>query len=488
MAVGSLAPYVFPQFLDGNGNPYAASKLFTYAAGTTTKQDTFSDVGLTVANPNPIILDSAGRPSNGGTRIALYLTPGLSYKFVLAPPTDSDPPISPVLTQDNVAAISPSTVNTDIQGVAGEALATGELVYLSDGTGGLTIGRWYKTDADFGYRSSAATMIAITTEAISAGATGTLRKDGRLTGLSSLTAGSAYYVSAAAGALTPTAPTNRRFVGVADTTTSLVLAPNPLKDRVLAVVSKTGAYTVTTDDDVVNCTANSFTLTLYTAVANAGRQIRVKNSGTGLITLDGNGAETVDGVVTMPVFPGEDLTLTSDGSNWHVNVPAARRIAALTGSSTFTNTAAENSHHAPSVPANTLRTAQMLVYTAFVAVVTDAGGARNVNVRVKFGGVTILSGNVPFPASQTHFAELRVVVFASGATNAQRAVGVIIPGSTAGGTTWSVVTTAIWTLVAGNTAMAVDTTAAQTFEITTQMDSAQAAFSVTLYNAVLMVQ
>jgi hypothetical protein len=71
------------QFLDNNGKPLSGGKIFTYAAGTTTPQTTFtSRTGLT-ANSNPIILDSAGR-----TPEQIWSTEGLLYKYVVATAND----------------------------------------------------------------------------------------------------------------------------------------------------------------------------------------------------------------------------------------------------------------------------------------------------------------------------------------------------------------------------------------------------------------
>jgi len=65
-----------PQFLDGNGDPFALGTLsFFEDAARATPLDTFSDADLAAGNvnPNPIILDSAGRPANGGTEIPIFL-------------------------------------------------------------------------------------------------------------------------------------------------------------------------------------------------------------------------------------------------------------------------------------------------------------------------------------------------------------------------------------------------------------------------------
>jgi hypothetical protein len=100
--------FVKLQWLDGNGDPYAAALLFTYLAGTTTKVNTFTDQALTTPNANPIVLDSAGQA-------VIYLDPSLgSVKYVLAPSTDTDPPASPIWTADNLAPVPFYTISTTI--------------------------------------------------------------------------------------------------------------------------------------------------------------------------------------------------------------------------------------------------------------------------------------------------------------------------------------------------------------------------------------
>jgi hypothetical protein len=106
------------------------------------------------------------------------------------------------------------------------------VVYLSDGSGSLTAGRWSLADADLTYGASQAGTIGMVPTAIASAATGTIRIGGRITGLAGLNTGADYYVSQTAGDLTATAPLNAAFVGTADTTTSLVIASNPASRRV----------------------------------------------------------------------------------------------------------------------------------------------------------------------------------------------------------------------------------------------------------------
>lgn len=51
------------QFFDNAGNPLAGGKVYTYAAGTTTPQATYTDYTGGVANANPVILNTRGEAS-----------------------------------------------------------------------------------------------------------------------------------------------------------------------------------------------------------------------------------------------------------------------------------------------------------------------------------------------------------------------------------------------------------------------------------------
>lgn len=70
------------QFFDNSGNPLSGGKLYTYAAGTTTPQTTYTTIAGTpgTEHSNPIVLDSAGRVAGSNE---VWLTNGLVYKFML---------------------------------------------------------------------------------------------------------------------------------------------------------------------------------------------------------------------------------------------------------------------------------------------------------------------------------------------------------------------------------------------------------------------
>jgi len=67
------------QFLDNSGNILSGGLIYTYNAGTTTPLVTYTTNLGNVAQPNPIVLDSAGRIPTG----ELWLDNGFGYKFVL---------------------------------------------------------------------------------------------------------------------------------------------------------------------------------------------------------------------------------------------------------------------------------------------------------------------------------------------------------------------------------------------------------------------
>ena len=103
MAV-NLSPVggVAAQFFTNSGAVLTGGKIFTYAAGTTTPQATYTSSQGNVPWTNPIVLDAAGRVPSGGE---IWLTDGLIYKFVLK---DSNDVL--IATYDNISGINSNFV------------------------------------------------------------------------------------------------------------------------------------------------------------------------------------------------------------------------------------------------------------------------------------------------------------------------------------------------------------------------------------------
>ena len=104
------------QFFDNNGNILSGGKLYSYAAGTTTPQITYTSASGSTAHTNPIILNSAGRIATG----EIWLTAGSNYKFVLY--TSADVLIA---TWDNITGINGTGITTNASSVEYDPAGTG---------------------------------------------------------------------------------------------------------------------------------------------------------------------------------------------------------------------------------------------------------------------------------------------------------------------------------------------------------------------------
>lgn len=83
------------QFFNNDGLPLNAGKIYTYQAGSTTPLATYTDSSGLIANTNPIILGTDGRPPS-----TIWLTEGFFYKFVLKDSSDVT-----IQTYDNLYGI-----------------------------------------------------------------------------------------------------------------------------------------------------------------------------------------------------------------------------------------------------------------------------------------------------------------------------------------------------------------------------------------------
>ena len=241
---GTLTPTPVQTVLDTDGVAVSGALIYTYVGGTTTAATTYADASLATPNANPIVADSAGR-------FVAYLPAGGNFKFLYKTAAGAT-----IEEQDNILSVPGAAVNLDIEGTVGQAVTAGQVCYLSSGAEAtpLTAGLWYLTDADAAATSTLPQSVGIAVSAIAINTAGTIRLAGTATTASAVVVGSTYYVSATAGAITSTPPLLSRQVGVAITTSSLLLAattaisvlPNPISQDVLFVdatydIGKAGA-------------------------------------------------------------------------------------------------------------------------------------------------------------------------------------------------------------------------------------------------------
>lgn len=109
---------------------------------------------------------------------------------------------------------------------------------------------------------------------------------------------------------------------------------DPIKDQIDAVSNNTfsafakrafnavsaisSSYTVVTADEgkLLSC-SNTITITLpAAATAGDGFMVAVTNAGSGTVTVDADGAETINGVTTIALNPGGGGVFVSNGSAW----------------------------------------------------------------------------------------------------------------------------------------------------------------------------
>ena len=173
-----LAQSVMPQpkftAYDSNGDPCSSCKLYSYAAGTSSPLDTYTDYALGTPNANPVVLDSAGRAT-------IFVSNSVSYKFTLKTSADVD-----IWTVDNVVGQLSGVVTISA------ANTRGLVITRAGAAAGMSIGSTGGSGDTFGFEATTAGELKIqdedgsprielgTGEAIDLVTTGTVRVSGGL--------------------------------------------------------------------------------------------------------------------------------------------------------------------------------------------------------------------------------------------------------------------------------------------------------------------
>src|SRR5262245_45039805 len=109
-------PIQSTQFIPGGNFPANGCQLFFYQNLTTTKLTVYKDPAGAVAWPNPIVLDSGGNLPSGGE---VWIPSGQTVTVVFAPSNDSDPPVSPYWTKDDLAGINDVSASSGLEWLLG---------------------------------------------------------------------------------------------------------------------------------------------------------------------------------------------------------------------------------------------------------------------------------------------------------------------------------------------------------------------------------
>ena len=121
------------QFFSSIGLPLSGGKVYTYQAGSSTPLATYTDNTGNVANANPIILGSDGRPQT-----EIWLTYGYNYKFILKDANDVT-----IQTYDNLYGI------IGVAATSASAFTSGMIMLWSGSIGSIPSG-WYLCDGTNG--------------------------------------------------------------------------------------------------------------------------------------------------------------------------------------------------------------------------------------------------------------------------------------------------------------------------------------------------
>lgn len=299
----------FPDFLnpaiDSSGNTISGAQLFFYRVGTSTKKNTFSDSAKTVANANPLVADSGGRFGD------IFMLTDEQYKVILAPATDTDPPVSPIATWDFFSPVRANPVpkiTTLAKSANYTVLTTNEgfIILVDASSGAVTVTLPVAATAADGFsirvKKTDSSVNVVTVDGDSAET---------IDGFTTFALGSQY----AAG----TFVTNE---------TTWHVASEGRNSQSLAV-SKSANYTVVAGDRNKTFIATStFTLALTAAATlGDGFVIWVRNDGTGIITVDPTGAETIDGVATLALSGTVTTRIVCDGANFKTTGASAGDIS-----------------------------------------------------------------------------------------------------------------------------------------------------------------
>jgi hypothetical protein len=146
---------------------------------------------------------------------------------------------------------------------------------------------------------------------------------------------------------------------------------------------------------LIDITSGTFTQTFTSAVTlGNGWYCYIKNSGTGDITLDPNGSQTIGGQTTRIMYPGEAILVICDGANFHV-VVLNSFIKTFTSSGSFVKPSG---------------------YTIFSGLIWGGGAAGS-----KSGGASEAAGGgggacAPFTLPASRFGTTETVTIGAGGT------------------------------------------------------------------------
>ena len=154
-------------FIDSAGAPRSGAQMFIYLAGTSTKATLYQDKAGAANHTNPIVLNTSGQVANGSSVVKpIFVDSGADYDVVLAPSNDTDPPVSPYFTLEDIEPVNDETATAIDQWILGGTptyVSATSLTLAGDVTSTYHVGRRIKTTNSGGTIYSTITVSAYTT-------------------------------------------------------------------------------------------------------------------------------------------------------------------------------------------------------------------------------------------------------------------------------------------------------------------------------------
>jgi len=339
----SISPPPIFRGVDNNGNALSGGKLFVYAAGTTTKINSFTDSTGATPNTNPVILNSRGEAN-------VWLTTGTAYKFVLSPSTDSDPPTNAFWTEDNIVGVS--TVAAAFGTISDALAGTSTTLYVNPLMVANAVQQGFNFAADTGAANAYVGTFIPSVQGRVSGETLLMRMANNSTS-SSATFNSGLGVDSAKKAT----PIGLQAIMAGEVISGTILpftwsatdnAWQVGHNGTIPAVSwskplaKSGSYTYTSADRnrtiFFSGLAADATLTLPAPANFDGHEFSFVNNDTtdvapfGVIATPASGL--LDGVASRKGYTGTKITFCCDGSNWFTKLGSWRYFS---GNQTITS-------------------------------------------------------------------------------------------------------------------------------------------------------
>lgn len=411
----------YQQWFDNNGKPLAGGLLYSYMAGTTTPASTWQDAGLSILNPNPVILDAAGFS-------LVWLNSTAVYKFRMTDQFGVQQwtvdnvsgnllcaPSGPGVLQLSSISVSPASVlggnsSTGMAMLSMAAPAGGAVVILSS-----SIAAAAQVPASVTVPEGATSAIfTVTTSQVAANTSVTITGNYVVTVTANLAVTIPMAVAVSSVSVTPqavqggaanstgtvtlntAAPVGGTVVSLSSSNTSIATVPGSVT---VPAGSTTATFTVTTHA-VVGDTGVSISATI--AGAGPSATLTVTAPGVPVLTtltlspttVQGGSANSTGTIhLTAPALTG-GMTVNLSSSNPSASVPSYVTVPAGATQATFTvTTAVVNTQTVVTITANeggSQATANLTI-TVPPPVLTIYGG---LGAASDATGVTVISGQV----------------------------------------------------------------------------------------------